>query len=143
MSRAVVHEGVAVVEARLGARLRTVVGFIDAATLTAQSVVPRRDTRRKTGYQRDITAARVNRLARDLRDGRVDLPTAVLLNLRDFDETRHLSRNAQELRFLTAGAELYVVDGQHRVGALQKLLDEPAIKKPNRPGSPRCRSSRC
>jgi len=101
-----------------------VVGVIDAGTLTDRSVVPRRDTRRKTGYQRDLTTARVNRLARELTERRVDLPTAVLLNVRDFDADEHLVEREGGVFFNPGTVELYVVDGQHRIGALEKLVQE-------------------
>ena len=59
-----------------------VVGVITAGVLVKNSVVPHRDSRRKQGYQRPVSPTRVNKLATDLRSGRVDLPTAVLLNIR-------------------------------------------------------------
>src|SRR5712692_10369462 len=72
-------------------------GVITAGTLADLYLVPRRDTRKKTGYQREVSPARVNRLIRDLNENRVDLPTAILLNLRTFKPDVHLAgRDGQE-----------------------------------------------
>jgi DGQHR domain-containing protein len=100
------------------------VGVMSAADLTRRFEVPRRDFRRRTGYQREISSARVNKLAEDLRKKRVDLPTAVLLNLRDFEESANLLREGGAIYFCPNGAPLYVVDGQHRIEALSKLVTE-------------------
>src|SRR5271168_1151635 len=62
------------------------VGVITAGQLVKRYTVPQRDARNKRGYQRPVSMARVNKLANDLRTGRVDLPTAVLLNVRDSAE---------------------------------------------------------
>ena len=74
------------------------------------------------GYQRLATASRVNSLKRDLEENKVDLPTAILLNLREFDPLTHLNHlvNPSEL-VLGEEDKLYVVDGQHRVEALVRL----------------------
>lgn len=60
----------------------------------------------------------------DLQSNRVDLPTAVLLNLRDFDPAVHLQRRNDQFLFAPGGSALYVVDGQHRVVALARLVEE-------------------
>src|SRR5574341_1127076 len=67
-----------------------VLGVITAGTLVDLYTIPRRDPRKKTGYQRDVSDTRVNRLMKDLRENRVDLPTAVLLNLRTYKPGVHL-----------------------------------------------------
>ena len=67
---------------------------------------------------------RVNKLAADLRTGRVDLPTAVLLNIREGAETILQDEHEGRAMFRPDGHELYVVDGQHRIEALAKLVDE-------------------
>ena len=101
---------------------RVVVGVLDAGTLVEQHSVPRRDTRRKTGYQRDLSKARVNRLQGELRADRVDLPTAVLLSMRD--STDALVEGDGHLRLRLDGRPLNVVDGQHRVESLKRLVKE-------------------
>src|SRR3989442_1458172 len=97
-------------------------GVITAGSLADLYLVPRRDTRKKTGYQREVSPARVNRLIKDLSENRVDLPTAILLNLRTFKPETHLAaRNGQQY-FSPNSEKLYVVDGQHRVEALTRLV---------------------
>ena len=105
---------------------RVVVGVLDAATLIDQHVVPRRDTRNKTGYQRDLTQTRVNRLESELRARRVDLPTAVFLSMRDDSSDVLLEDDEKGLRLRVAGRSLNVVDGQHRIASLCGLVrDDP------------------
>ena len=99
-----------------------VLGVITAGMLADLYLVPRRDTRKKTGYQREVSPARVNRLIRDLTDNRVDLPTAILLNLRIFNPETHLVARDGQQYFSPNGEKLYVVDGQHRVEALTRLV---------------------
>ena len=105
------------------------VGVISAGALVDRYEVPQRDHRRKAGYQRPVSQARVNKLAADLRGGQVDLPTAVLLNIRD------ASGNVLEPNgvwidgiFHPNGRPLFVVDGQHRLAALAKLVEEDPDK---------------
>jgi len=103
-----------------------VAGVITAGQLVDRYVIPRRDFRKKSGYQRDASTARVNRLASELAAGRVDLPTALLMNMRDFDASKHLVRRNGSLFLRVGDAPLYMVDGQHRVEALKKLAtDDP------------------
>lgn len=100
------------------------VGVMPASLLTEHYGIPRRDHRTKTGYQREVSKARVNKLAADLATGRVDLPTAILLNIRDFDPEQHLIEADGRLYFIPGDAQLYVVDGQHRAAALDKLIEQ-------------------
>ncbi len=101
------------------------VGVIEAAALVERYVIPHRDSRRKTGYQRPTSKARVNKLIADLKRGQVDIPTALLLNQRDFDPAIHLVEGDDGTGVLTPnGSDLYVVDGQHRIEALAKLVAE-------------------
>ncbi|MEA2394614.1 MAG: hypothetical protein QOJ82_2505 [Solirubrobacteraceae bacterium] len=99
------------------------VGVINAATLTSNYVIPRRDQRHKSGYQREASSSRVNKLIQQLSLNRVDLPTAVLLNMREFDAEQHLIEKNGQLFLAPNGRPLYVVDGQHRIVALDKLVD--------------------
>jgi DGQHR domain-containing protein len=103
-------------------------GVITAGMLADLYLVPRRDTRKKTGYQREVSPTRVNRLIRDLSENRVDLPTAVLLNLRTYKPGIHLvPRDGREF-FCPSAEKLYVVDGQHRVEALTRLVQMDSDK---------------
>lgn len=109
-----------------------VTGFIPAGALIPNNyVVPHRDPRTGRGYQRLPQEARINELVTDLRKGRVDLPTSVLLNIRNRDARRAYRDGALNLtQFSEVGIKLgyepkfYVVDGQHRILALRKLIEE-------------------
>ena len=106
----------------------TVVGFIPAGVLIPDGyVIPYYDTRSKHGYQRPPQGPRINQLASDLRKDRTDLPTAVLLNIRN-REAREAASGSElqlsRLAHLASPAKFYVVDGQHRVLALAKLMEE-------------------
>jgi DGQHR domain-containing protein len=103
--------------------IEMVVGVITAGSLAEGYSIPRRDARKKTGYQREVSVNRVNRLMKELQARRVDLPTAVLLNLRSYHKEAHLLSNAGQLLFCLNDEELFVVDGQHRIEALCRLVD--------------------
>ena len=103
-----------------------VTGLIRASDLVGRFEIPQHDYHKKTGYQRAASRARVNRLAVDLRAGLVDLPTALLLNLRGYQEGSHLVEEDNRLYLHLNGSKLFVVDGQHRAEALKKLTkDDP------------------
>ena len=56
---------------------------------------------------------------------RVDLPTAILLNLREFQATHHIpDEGTPTTLVLGEDDHLYVVDGQHRVESLIALFEE-------------------
>jgi len=112
---------------RAGAPL--VAGFMPAGVLIPDHYAsPYFDARTKRGYQRQPQEARINQLANELRKDRVDLPTAILLNLRNRDARQALSHDRLDLTALlkstVASTKFFVVDGQHRVLALQKLIRE-------------------
>lgn len=126
MSDAVKLEIPVVITETLRKEIPMAVGVITAGALATRYKIPRRDTRKKTGYQREVSATRVSRLIKELQAKRVDLPTAVLLNLRDFARDTHLeSRNGATYLSLN-GETLYVVDGQHRIEALCRMVETDA-----------------
>ena len=100
-----------------------VVGEIDAGSLTSRMVVPRRVHAEGAGYQRPVSRARVRRLAAELKAERVSLPTAVLLNLRAYDQSRNLVQQREQTCLAVRDDELHVVDGQHRLEALKDLIE--------------------
>lgn len=114
------------------AEVPIVTGFIPAGALIPNNfVVPHRDPRTGRGYQRLPQETRINELAADLRKGRVDLPTSVLLNIRNREARRAFQDGQLSLQpFNDAGRSLgyepkfYVVDGQHRILALKRLIEE-------------------
>lgn len=113
---------------KLRSGLQTVVGFMPASVLLPDGyIVPWYDTRTKKGYQRQPQDVRINSLANDLRKQRTDLPTAVLLNIRNKEAQKALREDFLELdRFIVDGQQIkfHVVDGQHRILALAKLMEE-------------------
>ncbi len=103
-------------------RVPQVVGVMPAGLLVSNYNIPRRDYRERSGYQRNISPARVNKLVADLVAHRVDLPTALLLNIRTFQDGVHLVEE-NGMHFFRPEGPFYVVDGQHRVEALVKLIE--------------------
>ena len=84
-------------------------GFIPAGALIPDRYeIPYFDPRTKKGYQRQPQAARINQLANDLKKERVDLPTAILLNLRNRDARLALVDGHLDLETLFRGAALSV-----------------------------------
>ncbi len=88
--------------------------------------IPRSEFKEHRGYQRKLSPKRVNDLKRELRGNAVDLPTAILLNRRDV-KLEDLTEVSDGQRFLLLDQQeqnpepFYVVDGQHRLCALQEL----------------------
>lgn len=107
---------------------QTIVGSMPANLLVPNNYeVPLYDHEQKEGYQRESTASRVKKLKVDLEKNKVDLPTAVLLNLRDVSSTEILTEG-NDKKGLSLNLEnigpFYVVDGQHRLRALHLLVEE-------------------
>lgn len=120
-----------VVGPQLRSGTRSVVGFMPVGVLIPDNyAIPYYDTRTRQGYQRQPQESRINQLANDLRRDRTDLPTAVLLNIRNREALEAVSESEINLTRLwemsVATPKFYVVDGQHRILALQKLIDDDA-----------------
>lgn len=115
-----------------GPKLRSgvpiVAGFMPAGALIPDNYdIPTLDARTGRGYQRPLQESRVNELVSDLKKGRVDLPTAVLLNLRNREARQWLKNGSLDLLLMRNTAirtVFHVVDGQHRIAALKKLIEE-------------------
>lgn len=119
------HVDVRVLEsAELRSGTKVVTGSIPIGVLVPRHTVPRRDFAKKTGYQRELSQSRVNQLVKDLKTGHVDIPTAILLNLREFNAKKHLQEEGEALWLRLNGSKLHVVDGQHRVAAVAALFEE-------------------
>lgn len=113
--------------------IRTVLGKVRIGDLVGAYMVPLREAVKGEGYQREPSQGRVKELARAIESDIVDLPTAILLSLRDFDFNEMESRE-NGVKMLPVGNKekpLYVVDGQHRVQALELLHEENAKKWEN------------
>ena len=104
----------------------TFVGTLRFGDLAAHYQIPHRVHSTNEGYQRMASANRVNSLARDLHNQRVDLPTAVLMSIRERD--LYPRPDSSGFHILTLPADgtrpIFIVDGQHRVEALKKAMDE-------------------
>lgn len=100
-----------------------VIGVIKAGDLVQRYRIPRRNFREKTGYQREVSPTRVSQLVKDLTLKRVDLPTAVLLNMREFDSITQLINYESYTVFKPLNGTFHVVDGQHRIEALAVLVN--------------------
>ena len=104
-----------------------VMGVIEVGTIFGRFTIPHRDSRRGVGYQRPVQMVRVRRLASELKAENADLPTTVLLNIRDYNENTDLIHRDGSV-FLQTAADFYVVDGQHRIEALAYLYEEDPKK---------------
>ena len=105
---------------------KVAIGSISTATLKTLYRVDRvNQFDNPNGYQREPVKTRVNSLVKELNARRVDLPTAILLNLREFQETQHLPDGGTSTTLVLGEDDhLYVVDGQHRVESLIALFNE-------------------
>jgi len=110
----------------------TVVGVIMADVLVDRYSVPERHSLKQTGYQRVASTVRVSRLATELNSRKVDLPTAVLISIRDVQPEDVLAEDERGYLTLDLRQEdkctLYVVDGQHRIKALEKAMKDESGK---------------
>ena len=105
---------------------RVAIGSIPTSTLKTLYRVDRVNQRdNPNGYQREAVKTRVNSLVKELKARRVDLPTAILLNLREFQATQHIPDGGISTTLvLREDDHLFVVDGQHRVESLIALFEE-------------------
>lgn len=113
------------------AKVPIVTGFIPAGLLIPDNyTIPYLDSRTGNGYQRPPQEARVNELSVDLRKHRVDVPTSVLLNIREGGIHQEdgnsylLVRSGGTARRQKEVGKFYIVDGQHRILALKRLIEE-------------------
>ena len=86
--------------------------------------IPHYDPKSEKGYQRPPSGKRVKDLADDLLKNRVDIPTALLISVREKPEDVLTKQhpNARILDLSDVGS-LYIVDGQHRFYALKQVLE--------------------
>lgn len=114
-----------------GREPETFVGVFKASELIYRCQIPQRDFTKQTGYQRLPSNSRVNKLTRDLRQRNVDLPTAVLLSVRSESNLRPtLDSSGRYILSLPNNGDtpFYVVDGQHRLEGLRKVIKEDGNK---------------
>lgn len=108
--------------------METYAGYIKTGELIHRYQIPQRDFENQKGYQRLTSKTRVNKLVRDLKKRVVDLPTSLLLSVRretGLHPTEHDSTGQYILSLPENGEQpFHVVDGQHRLEALRRLVEE-------------------
>lgn len=108
--------------------VKTIVGAVPYMHLHDRLFTPWRDARTKEGYQRKPAKGRIIKLMMEIRRGRVDIPTAVLLNARH-DSWREALKEPTNGGCGSFDLDAYrgtlsVVDGQHRLAAFNGLIAE-------------------
>ena len=100
-------------------------GYITIGDLVSKKEVDTYDPedRDSGGYQRMVSKQRVKALAKRLLEDDLYVPTSILVNIRKFSNTslKPIKGNNAELDL--AKYKLHVVDGQHRTGAYQEVLE--------------------
>ena len=113
-----------------GEDMQTFTGVMKAGELVGRCQIPLRDYKGDRGYQRNPTNKRVTNLANEMRERKVDLPTALLLSVRDPDLRPRLESSGRYVLTLSGNdaKPFYVVDGQHRLESLRTVIDEDGDK---------------
>ncbi len=81
------------------------------------------------GYQREASKVRVNKIAQSLLSNKIDIPTAIIVNIRESGNLSYLKKEGN--RYLLTldpsnpNHRLYIIDGQHRTRGLQEVLSDP------------------
>ncbi|MCY4009185.1 MAG: DGQHR domain-containing protein [Chloroflexi bacterium] len=109
-----------------GEDIQTFVGVIKAEDLMTRYAIPYWEHESQRGYQRNLEERRVKKFAESLKDEEVSIPTSLLLSVRDDSvKPKYVNEGIYELPLPPAGQPVfYVVDGQHRLMALQRLIEE-------------------
>ena len=99
------------------------IGYISAKDLVTHYTIPKfKPEKGDTGYQRPPERKRIGRFAKKIATSKVDFPTLVLLNVRDNTLLNH--HKANSLNYIPElHGNLYVMDGQHRVLALEAAME--------------------
>ena len=99
------------------------IGYISAKDLVEHHKIPYSSIEKGSdGYQRQPGRARIAAFAKKIHTKPVDFPTLILLNIRDENQINFYKNG--ELTFMPDyNNKLFVVDGQHRVLALQIALN--------------------
>jgi DGQHR domain-containing protein len=106
-----------------------IAGFMPIGLLLENYEIPYYNHTTKRGYQRVPQPSRINQLASEIRKDRVDLPTAVLLNVRSKPALKAFGNRSLNVgEFLSNGGRFHVVDGQHRVLGFEKAVEDGWIK---------------
>ena len=101
---------------------RSIICSVEAQILTNNQVIPYYDYKTDVGYQRQPGAVRIKELAKKLYTQDVDLPTLVLVNIRNLEATNHLKNGTFKYNPAIHG-RLFLFDGQHRILAMQQAIE--------------------
>lgn len=114
-----------------GQRLRkgidVIVGSMPIKHLLDRQDIPYLDALRGSGYQRKPAMSRIKSLANELREGHADIPTSILINIRNNDVSSYLEDDGERLFLsipLDSNIKFHIVDGQHRALAFAILYEE-------------------
>ena len=103
---------------------KTVMGYMPAGSLVQNYSIP--TYHNQDGYQRNEAKSRVNALAAALKSRDIEIPTSVLLSLRSDKGAAFVKDGKIYLQKLYGRHvhPFFVVDGQHRIAALKKLIED-------------------
>lgn len=104
-----------------------IIGSMPIKHMLDRHEIPYLDALRETGYQRIPSTTRVNKLSSDLRAGNADIPTSILMNIRDTHISKYLIEEKGSYCLvipLESKIKFYIVDGQHRILAFKQLYEE-------------------
>lgn len=123
------YEGPEEIDVVVGPTLRSgtglIAGMIPFGALLGRYEIPYYNYTTKRGYQRQPAMSRVSAFATEIKKGRVDFPTAILLNIRSKSAIAAIRDGRLRLSDIRDGAAaFYVVDGQHRLLALGKAVED-------------------
>ena len=104
---------------------KTVMGYMPAGSLVPNGYKVPTYQDQKDGYQRNEAKSRVSALATALKSKDIEIPTSVLLSLRSDKGAAFVKDGKIYLRRLYGrhANPFFVVDGQHRIAALKKLIE--------------------
>ena len=100
-------------------------GYITIGDLVSKKEVDTYDPedRDSGGYQRMVSKQRVKALAKRLLDDDLYVPTSILVNIRKFSDSSLKTVKGNHAELDLSKYKLHVVDGQHRTGAYEEVLE--------------------
>lgn len=116
----------AVVGQQLQSGVMVILCAIPYIKLHGRFTVPYRNPNTKQGYQRKPGQTRIRKLAAEIRKGSVDIPTAVLLNLRgkEWKSAVAIDGHTATINLDALSQDFFVVDGQHRLTAMKSVVED-------------------
>ena len=110
---------------KLSGKFDVAQGYITIGDLVSRKIVDTYDpeARDEGGYQRMVSKQRVKALAKRLLDDDLYVPTSILVNIRKFSNNSLKTIKGNNAELDLAKYKLYVVDGQHRTGAYEEVLE--------------------